>query len=326
MKFDFKNLLKLLISLLLGGFIIWYIQKDLSDSDKNQIITSIRNVDLIYVFAIAVLGILACIIRGYRWKMLLKPLGYEPNVLILICSIFIMYIANLLFPRLGEVTRCTILQKQEKIPFEKSFGTMIVERLVDMIGMGIIALLGVFLEYDKFLTLFSNLFKNSQNKKEESSLLVPIIIVFLIIIGTFAFWKNPKIKNFILEKIKGIIDGLTSIFKLENPILFIIYSASIYGIYFISTYILYFAIQGTSHLTFTSTFVTLSAATLGVGLTQGGIGAFQFLVTKTLELYNVTTSIGLAYAWTSWLIQTANLVIFGILSWIYILIRPDGKR
>lgn len=322
MKFSINHIIKLLLSLMIGAALIWYLQKNLSEEDKTQIIHSIQHIKLNYVFIVVFLGFLACIIRAYRWKMLLKPLGYNPPILTLISSIFIMYVGNLIFPRLGEIMRCSILQKEEDIPMEKSIGTMIVERLVDMLGMGIIAILALLFEYDKFF----NIYKDYQNAKGESNFMLPLVIIGLVIIGGIAMWTNRKLRIFLTEKIKGMLEGLKSILKLESPLKFILASLLIYFIYFITTYILYFAISGTEHLSISSALVVLTAGTLGIGITQGGIGAFQLLVTQALELYNIPTSIGLAYSWSSWLIQTINLVFFGLISWGYLMMRPNGKN
>lgn len=314
-----SSVLKLAISLLIGVGIIWYLQRNLSPSDKEQIVHSIANAKIFYVILTIILGALACPIRALRWKLMLEPMGYQPRFSTLTGSIFIMYLANLIFPRLGEVLRCSILQREENIPIEKSLGTMITERLVDVVGLAIIAGLGLLFEYDKLIQIIQ---QNSSSTTNSSPYTWLIIAAILGIAFIFILLKiKPEIKLFIIEKIKGLWDGLSSILKLKQPILFILYSFLIYTIYFLCTYLMYFAIEGTDILSLTSTFVVLTAGTIGVGVTQGGIGAYQFLVAKTLELYHIPKPIGLAYAWASWLIQTLNLVILGIFSWFYFMLR-----
>jgi glycosyltransferase 2 family protein len=321
MNSKLKSAIQLIVSLIICAFLLWLMMRNLSENDKAQIIESIKHIRLNYVFILIFLSILACIIRAFRWKLLLNPLGYFPRNSSLICSIFIMYLGNLMFPRLGEVLRCSILQKKESIPIEKSIGTMIVERVVDVIGLGCYVLLALVFEYDKIWQTISNY----QAAKGESSYMFPMLIAAFIVIGIIVFFKAPKIKNFIIDKIKGIMEGLLSISKLEHPILFIIYSISIYTIYFLGTYLFYFALSGTENLSLSSALIVLIAGTFAVGLTQGGLIAFQILVTQSLELYDIPKNMGLAYSWALWLIQTITLVVGGIVAWIYISIQKDGK-
>lgn len=321
MKITLSNILKFIISLGLGFGLVWFLNSKLSPEQKTQIIIGLKQMDILYIVVIILLAILACIVRAYRWNMLLKPMGYNPRKSTLIASIFIMYLGNLLFPRLGEVLRCSVLLKEEDIPLEKSIGTMITERLIDVLGLGLYVLLAIIFEFSKLKEIY-----NQYNlMKGESSHLFSFVFIGLCLFLCIFIWFNPKLKAFILDKIKGLLDGLKSILKLESPVLFIIYSLSIYAIYFFTTYILYFAFTETSLLSISSGLVVLIAGTLGVGLTQGGIGAYQLLVTWTLELYNIPTTIAQTYSWAAWIIPTFTLVFFGLISWIYIIRRSNGQ-
>ena len=321
-----KNSIKFLISVGIGVFLIWFIQKDLKPEDIQFIIESIKNTKWIYIIILIVLGSLACLIRALRWQLLLEPMGYKPDTKVLTASIFIMYLSNLAFPRLGEVLRCSILAKYSKVPIEKSVGTMVVERLVDVLGMGIIAFLALVFEWDKINILYNSL--QSKTVGNSQSYMKWILLVALLFIGAIAFYfiRKTRFYNILIEKIKGFSEGLSSIRKVKNYNLFIIYSVLIYFIYFITTYIFYLAIPGLEHLSIKSAFLVLTAGTIGVGMTQGGIGAYQILITKALELYNIPTKIGLAYSWALWLIQTVTLVIGGLLSYVYLIFRKNEQE
>jgi uncharacterized protein (TIRG00374 family) len=321
-----KNIIKFIISIGIGVFLIWFIQKDLKPEDIQFIIESIKNTKWIYIVILIVLGSIACLIRALRWRLLLEPMGYKPSAQVLTSSIFIMYLSNLAFPRLGEVLRCSILAKYSKVPIEKSVGTMVVERLVDVLGMGIIAFLALVFEWDKINILYNSL--QSKTVGNSQSYMKWILLVALLFIGAIAFYfiRKTRFYNILIEKIKGFAEGLSSIRKVKNYNLFIIYSVLIYFIYFITTYIFYLAIPGLEHLSIKSAFLVLTAGTIGVGMTQGGIGAYQILITKALELYNIPTKIGLAYSWALWLIQTVTLVIGGLLSYVYLIFRKNEQE
>lgn len=321
MKFSFSSIAKFLISLGIGFGLVYYLQTKITPDQRIQIIEGIKNIPFWLVILSIFLAALACIVRAFRWKMLLEPLNYHPRNSTLISSIFIMYLGNLVFPRLGEVLRCSVLLKEEKVPLDKGIGTMITERIVDVLGLGLYVLLALLFEFERILKIY----KQYSNMKGESSLLLPLCIGIGLLIGGIVIWRVGKLREFVLSKIQGVLEGLKTILKLKNPLLFIIYSLAIYSIYYLSTYILFFAFSETMNLSLGCGLVVLIAGTLGVGLTQGGIGAYQVLVTWTLVLYGISETTAQTYSWAAWILPTATLVFFGVLSWIYLLKRDHGK-
>lgn len=309
-----KNALKLVISIGIGFGLIYFINSSLTVEDKVLILQSFRAAKLPVIVLTILLAATACVIRALRWELLLNPIGCYPRRSTLVSSIFIMYLANLIFPRLGEVLRCSVLFQKDEIPAEKSIGTMVVERLIDFLFAGLYVLLAFVFEHQKLLKIYN---KYLTEKKEGSSHLLLFIIGLVILFGIAAFFV-PKIRRLFIQKVRGLWEGISSIIKLENPILFVVYSLVLYSIYFATTIIMYYAIDGLDGLRITSGFVILTAGTLAVGLTQGGIGAFQLLVTKSLELYDIARPLGLAYSWLSWTVQTGTLVIGGIIAWVYV--------
>jgi len=321
MKLNLTSILKFLISLGIGFGLIYYLQTNISPDQRQQIIHGIKNIQPGLIIFSVILAALACVIRAFRWKMLLKPLGYNPRNSTLISSIFIMYLGNLIFPRLGEILRCSVILKEEDVPLEKGIGTMITERLVDIFGLGLYVLFAAIFEYNKFIEIY----QQYNSMKGDASYILPIMGSILIFIIVLVVWRVSSFRQFILLKLQGVLEGLKSILKLEKPWLFIVYSLSIYLIYYISTFVLFFAFQETSQMGLGCGIVVLIAGTLGVGLTQGGIGAYQVLVTWTLVLYGVSETTAQTYSWAAWILPTASLVLFGILSWLFLLKRSHGK-
>jgi uncharacterized membrane protein YbhN (UPF0104 family) len=309
-----KNALKFVISIGIGFGLIYFINSSLTEDDKALIFQSFRTSKFSVIALTIFLAALACVARALRWELLLNPIGCHPRRSTLVSSIFIMYLANLIFPRLGEVLRCSVLFQKDEIPVEKSIGTMVVERLIDFLFAGLYVLLAFVFEHQKLLEIYN---KYLSEKKEGSSNMLLFVIGLMIFFGIVSFFV-PKIRRLITQKINGLWEGISSIFKLKKPILFVVYSLVLYSIYFATTIIMYYAIDGLDGLRLTSGFVILTAGTLAVGLTQGGIGAFQLLVTKSLELYDIARPIGLAYSWLSWTVQTGTLVVGGIIAWIYV--------
>jgi uncharacterized protein (TIRG00374 family) len=321
MKFSLSSIIKFLISIGIGIGLVYYLQTKITPEQQIQIVEGIKNIPLWLLVLSIFLAALACVVRAFRWKMLLEPMGYKPRNSTLISSIFIMYLGNLIFPRLGEVLRCSVLTREENIPMDKGIGTMITERLIDILGLGLYFILAIIFEFDKFFDIY----RQYSSMNGETSLLIPGVLFCILLIGGLIVWRMSALRQFILEKIYGVLEGLKSILKLKNPFLFVFYSLAIYSIYYFSTYILFYAFSETMNLSLGCGLVVLIAGTLGVGMTQGGIGAYQVLVTWTLSLYGVSNTIAQTYSWAAWILPTATLVIFGILSWTFLLKRGHGK-
>lgn len=321
MKLNLPSLAKFFISLGIGFGLVYYLHSKITPEQQIQIIEGIKNIPTWLILLSIFLAASACIIRAFRWKMLLEPMGYQPRNSTLISSIFIMYLGNLIFPRLGEVLRCSVLFKEEKVPLDRGIGTMITERIVDVFGLGLYVLFALVFEYNKFFEIY----RQYSSMKGESSYLIPIIGVFILLVIIIVVWRFSSFRQFVLFKLQGVMDGLKSILKLDKPWLFAVYSLSIYAIYYFSTYLLFFAFQETSLLSLGCGMVVLIAGTLGVGLTQGGIGAYQVLVTWTLVSYNISETTAQTFSWAAWILPTATLVFFGLLTWTYLLKRDYGK-
>jgi uncharacterized protein (TIRG00374 family) len=321
MKYSLSSIIKFLISIGIGIGLVYYLQTKITPEQQIQIVEGIKNIPLWLLVLSIFLAALACVVRAFRWKMLLEPMGYKPRNSTLISSIFIMYLGNLIFPRLGEVLRCSVLLKEEQVPLDKGIGTMITERLIDILGLGLYFILAIIFEFDKFFDIY----RQYSSMKGETSLLIPGVLFCILLIGGLIVWRMSALRQFILEKIYGVLEGLKSILKLKNPFLFVFYSLAIYSIYYFSTYILFYAFSETMNLSLGCGLVVLIAGTLGVGMTQGGIGAYQVLVTWTLVLYGVSNTSAQTYSWAAWILPTATLVLFGIMAWIYLLRRSHVK-
>lgn len=234
------------------------------------------------------------------------------------------YFANLAFPRLGEVTRCGALSKAEEIPFNKLFGTVIVERIIDVISLLICILLAAVIEYKRLGNFFTEKIfyplKEKIQKLTGSPLLITVVVLVLVILFAAAFYfykKNTKkgTASGIDKIIKGFIDGLRSIGNLKQPGLFIFESAFIWILYFLGVYTALFAFPFTSELGAGAALFLLVAGGIGMSApVQGGIGAYHLLVKEGLILYGITAENGLAFAFTLHGLQIILIVILGSLS------------
>ncbi len=322
-KAGFLTILKFVVFLGLGIFITWLSLKDLSDTERHEIVKAFRTANYNWVILGIGLGICSHILRALRWMMFMEPMGYNVQFRNSFYAVMIGYLANLAFPRLGEVTRCGILAKYEKIPFNRSLGTVITERAIDMLiffllfALMIVTQIGTirdFLDetiYPKLAEKFGALHYSRIIWLTALSLLM----FFVLIIWIFRH-KLQKFKLF--QKVKSLVigfwEGLKSLTLIKRPWLFIIYSFSIWGLYFLMLYVCFFCFPTTSDLSLGAGLSALVLGSIGIMITPGGIGLYPALIQETLKLYGIALVTGLALGWIVWTTQTLMILILGSVS------------
>ena len=291
----------------------------LSQQEKDEILTSISGANYSWILYSMILGTLSHISRAMRWRQLMSAIGYHARGLSTFFAVMIMYFANLAVPRLGEVSRCAILKQYDNIPVEKSFGTVVAERAIDLVMLGITFALTCLLQYDKILEAFAALEILKGDETVESSYLKYIILgsgLFVLAL-LFILRKHPvitKVYNKVKELILGFVDGLKSAFKVKNPLLFIGHSIFIWVMYFAMVWISFPAMEELSGLGFLAGLSCLVFGSVGIVLVPGGIGLYPLIIAKILVLYGIQETSGYAFGWVLWIGQTALLVVWGILS------------
>lgn len=316
MKISVSNILKLLVSLGIGFGLIYMVTSKLSPQDKLDIWAAIDKVDYFWIFTSMFIAFLACIVRAIRWIMLIEPLGYKPRVSVTIYSVFILYIGNLLFPRLGEIMRCAIIARYEKIPLDQGIGTMVTERIIDVIGILALCSMALFFEMDVILLFIEKFYTGMHFEFNLNVMIVGVLILASVMAFGVFLMRKLKIHEKVNAVKDGFLTGFRTVFQLENPWLFIFYSLVIYISYWLAVVACFKAMSETASLHSTAGLMCLFASSIGVIISQGGIGAYQLLTQQTLLLYNISPVIGYAFGWVTWLAQTSMLVIGGIVSLI----------
>ncbi len=321
MKKRIITILQYVIFLGLGIFLVWWSSRNIDENDWMEIKHSISNANFWIAFPILSLLFLSHWLRALRWIILMEPLGYKPRKSNTFFAVMIGYLANLAVPRLGEVLKCTLLARYEKIPAEKLFGTMILERVIDVISLLIVIILTIITQTEVFSKFISQyILVNDFNWRSVMSYKI-LIIIFLSLIILFIFvryflkrFKRTKLIHNINKLLRGVFLGLFSIRKIQHKFLFFFYSIAIWGLYYFSTYLGLFALKETSMLGLTEALSVLSFGSIGMIITQGGIGAYQLIIQNTMLLYDINENIGLAFGWLLWLAQTFVVLFLGLLS------------
>ena len=283
-------ILKYIASLSFAGLIIYFLFRN---QDPAALIEKISEVEIRWVFLSIICGGWAYINRGMRWIVLIDALGYKSSKLNSISSVSVGYFTNLFIPRAGEITRCTALNRVEKIPVDKLFGTILVERVIDLVFLISLFLLTLILKLDLILRFFTELGSQSSDSTTLGStkyyVLISILIFFVLAYYLLKKWiVKTSFYEKIIEFIDGLKEGFKSIKKMKRKSSFWFHTISIWIMYFLMTYVCFFAIEETSHLTISDGLFLLVLGGIGMVIpTPGGIGSYHAIVMIGLSVLGV---------------------------------------
>lgn len=305
-----KSLLKLILPLTIGLFFVYLSYNTTSEEERKLIYTYIQKADLRFVMLSVFFGVLSHLSRAYRWKFLLSPLGYQPRFINSVLAVLIAYIANLGIPRSGEILRATTLSSYENIPFEKTFGTIVAERLVDLLILLIFVLTALVLQFDIIWSVLAE-------KKISPAQLLLVFTLFavgyLAVKKLFVRSQHPvvlRIKNFFL----GLTEGILSLKTMPNKGVFIGHTLFIWIMYLAMFYVIKWTVPATASLGLSAILPAFVVGGLTISATNGGVGIYPFSVALVLSTFGISNESGLAFGWIMWTSQTLMIILFGSLS------------
>lgn len=326
MKHKIFTVLRILFFLGIGCFFIWLFLRDLTTEQKSDILLYLKRANYWWIILAIILGVISHYSRTLRWKMLLEPIGYKPKTYNVFFAVFIGYLANLALPRLGEVSRCGVLSRYEKIPFTKSFGTVITERAIDMSVFALMFFINIFaqrailygyIEKHVYGPLAAKL---SPGINFEGSITRISMISFIIILVLLIVFRRTILLSKPFQKISTIIKGfwlgIISVTKLKNPWLFVFHSLFIWFMYLLMSWVVFLSLPGTRDLGLDAGLSVLLFATIGIILVPGGIGIYPVIVAEILLVYDIPRTNGFATGWLIWSAQTIMMLIAGTISLI----------
>lgn len=330
MKKFIGNFLKLAFSLGLGVGVIWWVLKDMTEAERAEIIDTFKNAKYGWILLAPLLGLVSNFSRTQRWRLLLEPTGHKPAYWNTFFSVMMMYFFNLIFPRLGEVTRCGALARYEKVPMDKSIGTMVVERVVDLISILSIGGLLFVLEHERLLAFWKNKDALASGGKatvetgtSSTAIIIFAAVALMLIIGAAYLQRKvgfEKLLQFAKERVKGFAKGLLSIRDLRSPWQFVFHSVFIWVCYILMIYVSFPALPATENLSFIAAMAALFCCGFAVVLSPGGVGFYPLFMAFVLTLYGIDNKTGYAFGTLAWLAQFAATFIGGIISLILIAI------
>ncbi|MBP7506749.1 MAG: flippase-like domain-containing protein [Prolixibacteraceae bacterium] len=325
MKKKILNILKYIAFTSLGITLFWLVYRD---QDFNKIFSTLKNdVNYFWVILSLFLGLLSHISRTLRWKIALEPLGEKPRTINTFITVMAAYFMNLLLPRMGEFIRCGLLSKYEKIPFPKLFGTVITERIVDVIMLFILFLIVGILEFDVLVNFGKQnpeVIENAISIIKSPLLWIGLVLLISGIIIYFKLRKKRSGENQIEKIIAEFIEGIKSVITMKRYKEYIAHTIFIWLMYFLMLYCVFFSLDFTKHLGPEAGLTTFVMGTLAMlAPVQAGIGAWHFMVEKSLLLYGVESMNGKIFALLAHTSTNALIILLGV---ICIIILPIVNR
>lgn len=327
-----KSIIQFIVLLGVGILLVWLSFRSVW-TEKEKILDSFKSANYFWVGISVLISFFSHFLRAYRWNYLLKPAGYSVKPANALGAVLVGYFANYGLPRMGEITRCTLVTKYDDVPFEVALGTVITERIVDMLLLIVIFFLTLFAQFSqlKELTvtyLYDPLILKLNGISEHPTKFIILISILLVAVITL-FVIRKKISGLLKGKfgniIKGFGKGLSSVKDIEKKFQFIALSLAIWASYFYSLYVCFFAFEGTSNLGHSECLAILLFGTLGVVFSPGGLGAYPAIVTALLTYYGIEQISAFSFPWMTWTSQFILIVVLGLLSLILLPIINKSK-
>jgi hypothetical protein len=321
MKKSIVTILQYIFFLGLGVLFVWLSVRKIEYEQWLQIKSSLQQARLWLIIPVCALLILSHYSRALRWRILMEPMGYHPSRFNTFAAVMIGYLVNAGVPRLGEVVKCTLLARYEKVRADRLVGTIVMERAVDVVCLIIAFVVALFFQGhvvgDYVASLFGGVFQNKAGETSVTKILLYasgfFFVLFLIYVLLKRFGHIDAVGK-IKKVIHGVLHGLQSIRFIKHKGWFLFHTVLIWVLYLGSTTIGLYALQETAHLGLGGGLTTLAIGSVGMVLTPGGIGAYPLLVSKLMGLYGLDeATIGNALGWLLWTVQTVIIVIGGLI-------------
>lgn len=326
MKKTLLTILQYLVFLGLGIWIVYHMLHQLDDKQTDQLVAAIESINPWYLIPICIAGFLSHFIRGLRWRYLLETMDMRPSVANTTFAVFIGYITNLALPRAGEVAKCTVLAKYERMPAHKMIGTILAERAFDIVCLLLIAVAAFLLQMHEINEYVGQMMSHISAKIErhQNVLIISLVVLAIIIFALVMFYRRHR-DNKIGRVMKEMGHSIVSIIHMKKRWQFMGYTVVMWFMYLLQIYIGLKSLPDTMHLSMMAALVVLVYGSVGMIVTPGGIGLYTLLVAQILTaVYIIPDVPAQAFGWIAWAVQTGIIIILGVLS--LLLIHPYNRR
>lgn len=289
---------------------VWY---SLSKVSLDELLIYAQNADYSWILLGMFLGLLSHLSRAYRWRFQLEPMGYKVTLGNSVMAVFAAYLINYTIPRAGEVARASILTNYEEVPFEKGFGTIVAERIADMLVMLGIITITLFLQFDFIYSFLVERFNPGK-----IAILLGVMAVFVFLIFVLIKQSQSKFALKIRNFITGLVEGALSIFKMKKKWAFIVHTLFIWGMYVLMFYVTSLAIEDLDGISAGAILIGFISASFSIAATNGGIGSYPLAIYAAFSIFGIPEEPSIAFGWIMWASQTLLIIVFGGLSLVYL--------
>ena len=314
MKNKLIKTLKISLPIAIGVYLTWYFVSNSTETEKEYFLKSLSEANYGWVLVALIVAFFAHLSRAYRWKYLLETLDIKPKLSLMYHSVMIGYIINLTIPRSGELARAGYFSRYQKTKSDQVFGTIVVERVVDLIMFASIFLIAFFLQsdQDKFQEL------RQMGNSSSNPLVLPIFLLIISVVSIIVI-SIKKIRDKAWNFLKGIYQGATTILKLKNKLAYVLHTLFIWTAYVAMLWITALALPDLQEINVNAIFACFIAGTIAIGATPGGIGLYPIMVASALiQLYGYDGQVAKSFGMLMWSSQTIFMVLLGIISLIAI--------
>ncbi len=312
--------LSVLLPILLGVYLIFYTFDKFTPEQIAEIKSYFKNANYFYIFVAAFLAMLGNASRAYRWKYALEHMGYRSDFLNNFMAVNIGYLLNLTVPKSGEISRALVVKKYNGVPFDKGFGTIVAERIVDMVVLLLFMLLAVILQFDIAKAFILD--KIPLNKL--IIIMMLSVFGFTLLLMIYIYSKSPLILK-LKKQVAGLKEGVLSIVHMERKWAFMLHTFFIWASYLLMFYVTIFTFEETSHLSVGAVVTSFVVGSIAIAFTNSGFGSYPFLISKILLFYAITETVGNAFGWIVWTSQMIMVVVLGALSFLLLPVLNRSK-
>ena len=318
MKKIFNYTLKTVLPIILGVLILYVVYKDFKFS---QLWSELKEMNLFWFALSTVFGIMSHVIRGWRWKLSLAPLGYNPSSAVCVNSVYVAYAANLVLPRVGEVSRCVILEKHEHVPFAHALGTLVMERMLDTAMVLLITFVAVVLQWQVFSAFIND------TGVEVSGIVIALLSVLAIGVLSFFFIRKLSIWKKIKSFITRFMEGVLSVTKMKDGWLFLLETIGIWFCYFMQFYLCFFCFDFSSDLSVAAALLLFVGGSIAVVVpTTNGAGPWHYVIISIMVLYGISETDAGVFALIVHGTQTLLVAVLGIYGIVSLRFRGVNQR
>ncbi len=315
------KIIKIALPLLLGFFLIYISYNQFTDEEREKVYSYLLDANYAWIVLAVTFAFLSHLSRAWRWNYMLETLGKKPKFITNVMAIGAGYAMNLIIPRSGEISRAAIINRSDHIPMDKAIGTIIAERVLDLIILLIITATAILSAGDAIIGFFKDHLESAFAKADPVKATLYIAIFLLIIILIIFISRKLQLFNKVKGFILGMKEGFMTIWTMKKKWLYFFHTLFIWSMYLVMFYVSIYAIPGIETIPISAILCAFVAGSFAVAFTNGGFGAYPYFIAQVLLVFGISETLGTSFGWILWLSQTMLVLVYGLISLLLLSLR-----